>query len=208
MSRGRRVASSRASASRRGRVSVVERWNRWLLRFLGLFLVGVGVVVLLAGFEVFGTSLADRPVLDADAGSFAAEHGWFWPAVGTAAGLMALGSLGWLAAQLRSGRLRGLYVIDDAVGGVRLDAAALTDAVADDLVRNPVVRTARVAMLGRPRHPVLRMSVEAQEDADARAVRSDVERRVLPRARRALGRPDLAAEIEIGVYAGAPARVR
>ncbi|CUU58745.1 hypothetical protein Ga0074812_121122 [Parafrankia irregularis] len=202
---GRHAGS--AGLRRRRYRPAVERWNRVLLGLLGLLLLGAGVVVLLAGFGVFGTDFADQAVLGPDIRSFAARHGWFWPAVGTAAGLLALGALGWMFAQLRTGRPRGLQITDDVVGGVHVGSAALTDAVADDLLRNPVVRAARVDLRGGPRRPVLQMAVEAEAGADARAVRSDVEGRVLPRAQRALGRPDLAAEVELGVYAAPPARV-
>ncbi|MCK9900310.1 alkaline shock response membrane anchor protein AmaP [Frankia sp. Cpl3] len=203
-------APTTPGAARRSRrfVPAVERWNRFLLLAAGLLLLAAGVVVLLAGAGVFGAAVENRPVLGPDVRSFAAGHGWFWPALGVVLGLLALCAVGWLAAQLRTGRLRGLFVTDDALGGVRVGSAALADAVVDDLVGNPVVRAARVVVRGRPRRPVLQMSIETDAGADARALRADVEGRVLPRARRALGRPDLAGEIEIGVDAGSPARVR
>lgn len=207
---GRPITRDPGGGSARGgtRALPVERWNRILLWALGLLLLGAGVTTLLAGWGVFGASFADQPPLSPDVRSFAARHGWFWPALGIAAGLLALGSLAWLAAQPRSGRPRGLYIVDDAIGGVRLDTGALTAAVAADLVDNPAVRAARVAVRGRPRHLSLRMTVETDADADIRSVRADVDGRVLPRLQHAVGRPDLAAELEIEAYAGAPARAR
>ncbi|MCK9930130.1 alkaline shock response membrane anchor protein AmaP [Frankia sp. Mgl5] len=201
-------AGAGSPAPTRAFIPVVDRCNQVLLVLVGLVLLSGGVLVLLAGSGLFGPALADRPVLGGDVRSFAARHGWFWPVVGTAAGVVALCAVGWLVAQARTSRLRGLYVTDDEVGGVHLDTAALADAVAADLVANPVVHAVRVVVRGRPRPPVLQLAVEADAGADIRAVRSDVEERVLPRARRAVGRPDLGAEIDLAVHAGPPARVR
>ncbi|WP_018502087.1 alkaline shock response membrane anchor protein AmaP [Parafrankia discariae] len=201
-------AGARSPAPARAFIPVVDRWNQILLGLVGLLLLGGGVLVLLAGSGLFGPALADRPVLSGDVHSFAARHGWFWPVVGTAAGVVTLLAVGWLVAQARTSRLRGLYVTDDEVGGVHLDTSALADAVAADLVVNPLVHAVRVVVRGRPRRPVLQLAVEADAGADIRAVRSDLEERVLPRARRAVGRPDLGAEIDLAVHAGLPARVR
>lgn len=176
--------------------SSTDRRNRGVLAGLGLLLTAAGVLALLVGVGVFGDDWADRPVLDPDARDFAAEHGWFWPVVGAGCGLVALLALVWLARQLRTDRSRGLDLAHDAFGDVHLPATALTDAVVDDVAGIAGVEGARAELRGR-REPSLEIVVRVGRGTDVPDVLDQVCGPVLGRARRALGRPDLAAQVDV-----------
>jgi hypothetical protein len=176
---------------------------------LGVLSLGAGVAALLAGFDALGGRTSDRPTLTSGIRSFAADHGWFWPAVGVAAGVVTLLALAWLLAQRGTRGLRGLYVTDDALGGVHVDADALTDAVETDAAGRPGVRSVDAALRGREEdRPLLRLTVVTDPEADLAGLRRDIEGEVVARARSAVGRPDLAAEIDLVPSAGQAPRAR
>ncbi|WP_055749361.1 hypothetical protein [Frankia sp. AvcI1] len=178
------------------RVPPTDRRNRVILAALGVLLTAAGVLALLVGVGVFGDSRSDQPVLDPTVRGFAAGHGWFWPVVGVASGLVALLALAWLAQQARTDRSPGLDVTHDALGDVHLPAAALTDAVADDVAAIAGVEGARAELRGR-REPSLDIAVRVTRGTDVPGVVGEVCGPVLGRARRALGRPDLPAQVNI-----------
>jgi hypothetical protein len=209
----------------------VDRLDRIILTVLGLLCLAAGVVGLLAGTDVLGgPSGGARTVLSAGTRSFAANHGWFWPVLGVAAGLVSLGALAWLLAQGQPrGRSRGrfgrgfglvgsrlagrfgtsrrLYVAYDLTGGVYLDSRALTDAVEEDAQAYPDVDAVSCSLVGRRADPLLLMSVRPRPEVDVRRLRGDLEGAVLSRARSA-GRADLAAELDIVAAGGGRHRVR
>ncbi|EIV95553.1 alkaline shock response membrane anchor protein AmaP [Frankia sp. QA3] len=173
-----------------------DRRNRVVLAALGLLLTAAGVVALLVGVGVFGDGRADRPILDPNVRDFAADHGWFWPVVAVGCGLIALLALVWLAQQFRTDRSHGLDVTHDALGDVHLPATALTDAVVDDVAGIAGVEGARAELRGR-REPSLEIAVRVTRGTDVPGVLGEVCGPVLGRARRALGRPDLPAQVDI-----------
>ncbi|MCM3923698.1 alkaline shock response membrane anchor protein AmaP [Frankia sp. AiPs1] len=173
-----------------------DRRNRVILAVLGVLLTAAGVVALLVGVGLFGDGRADQSVLDPDVRGFAADHGWFWPVVGVGCGLIALLALVWLTQQMRTDRSPGLDVTHDELGDVHLPAAALTDAVADDVAGIAGVEGARAELRGRS-EPSLDIAVRVTRGTDVQAVAGKVCGPVLGRARRALGRPDLPAQVNI-----------
>ncbi len=175
----------------------VDRVNRALFILLGLVCLGSGVVVLLAGRDVFGTDVSNRPTLTPHNRAFAADHAWFWPVVGVATGLVVLLALAWLWAQRSTGRLSGLYVVNDTFGRVRVDARAFTIAVENELAGMRGVRQVHARLLGKEKHPLLRVIVTMDPEADINRVRTGIEQVALPHARTALARPDVAAEVEL-----------
>ncbi|KJE24956.1 hypothetical protein FF36_00567 [Frankia torreyi] len=173
-----------------------DRRNQVILAVLGVLLTAAGVVALLTGVGVFGDGRADQSVLDPDVRDFAADHGWFWLVIGVGSGLVALLALVWLAQQMRTDRSPGLDVTHDALGDVHLPAAALTDAVADDVAGIAGVEGAWAELRGR-REPSLDIAVRVTRGTDVSGVVGEVCGPVLGRARRALGRPDLPAQVNI-----------
>jgi hypothetical protein len=186
----------------------IDRLNRLLLTALGVVSLGAGVVALLAGVDALGDRTAHRPVLTSGARSFPAGHGWFWPVVGVAVAVGTLLALVWLPAQRSTGELRGLCVTDDAVGGVHVGADALTDAVEADAAGRPGVRAVDAALRGGEDRPLLRLTVVTDPETDLAGLRRDIEGEVVARARSAVGRPGLAAEIDLVPSAGPGPRAR
>ena len=186
----------------------VERLDRVLLTLWGLVLVGSGGVVLLAGFGVLGTETENAPVLTDEYRSFAADHGWFWPVVGVAAGVLTVAALAWLIAQFSTGRLRGLAVTDDEIGSAYVEGPGLARAVADDADRDDGVSHARATLLGTPSDPLVRLVLIMEPDADVASTRRFTEWAVLGRARHALDRPDLRGQVELEPTAEPARRAR
>ncbi|WP_462186374.1 MULTISPECIES: Asp23/Gls24 family envelope stress response protein [unclassified Frankia] len=174
-----------------------DRLNRVALVGVGLLCLAAGVLALLVGAGAFGDGVADEAVLDADTRSYPTSHTWFWLAVGIGSGLVVLLALGWLRAQTAlAARRRGLYVTDDALGGVHLSAAALTDAVEDDVFGIAGVEAVRAVLRGR-REPVLEIAVTVVPGPGVAGVLDDIRGPVLHRARTAVGRPRLPAKVEV-----------
>jgi hypothetical protein len=172
--------------------------DRVILVSLGLLLTAAGVVALLVGAGLFGDGAADRAMLDPAARRFAAHHGWFWPVVAAGCGLVALLALGWLAHLFRVDRIRAFAVTEDALGEVRVPATALTDAVVDDLAEVAGVAGATAELRGRREPATLELAVTVERGTDVPAVLDAVCGPVLSRARGAVDRPDLRAQVRVG----------
>jgi hypothetical protein len=175
----------------------VDRLDRVALTLFGLVMLAGGTVVLLAGFGVLGADTENATTLTPQTRSFAADHGWFWPVVGVAAGFVALAAMTWLAAQLSTGRLRRLTVTEDAFGSAYVEGSGIADAVADDADRDDGVRHARARLLGGPGDPLVRLVLTVEADADILWTRQHAETEVLARVRQALDRPDLRGQVEL-----------
>ncbi len=175
----------------------VDRFNRVIFVLLGLILLGGGAVALLAGNGAFGADVANRPTLTPGNRSFAAGHVWFWPVVGVATAAIVLLALVWLSAQLSSGRLSALHVMDDRFGRVRVDGRAFVTALRNELATTDGVEQVHARLLGSEEHPLLLVAVTVQPEADVHRVRSDIEQVALPHVRDAVARPNLTVEVSL-----------
>ncbi|WP_322770634.1 alkaline shock response membrane anchor protein AmaP [Frankia sp. Cr1] len=185
----------------------VDRVNRVVFVLLGLVCLGGGIVALLAGRGVFGDDVTDRPALTATNRAFAADHGWFWPVVGAATALVVVLALAWLWLQRSTGDLAGLYVVDDTFGRVRVNARAFTSAVESELAAAAGAQQVRARLLHKEKDPLLRVVVTMEPDINVSRLRADIEQVVLPHARGALSRADLATEVQLVPSPGHGVRV-
>jgi len=198
--RARPVRGRRRHGPSQPAVARVDAVNRLVLLLLGLLCLGAGVVILLAGSGAFDADVAHRAVLTGDWRRFAADHGWFWPVVGVATGLLTLAALWWGLAQLSRDRAGALMVVDDELGDVRLSAAALADAIEAEVAEIPGAQAATVEIVGgrragrRRRAPVARISAAVDDHVEIAAFIERIDRVVLAHARQATGRADLRAE--------------
>jgi pimeloyl-ACP methyl ester carboxylesterase len=125
-----------------------DRTNRIILLLLAVLLIAAGLAAGAASIGVFGSATTHRPLIANAAGNFIGAQGvWLWPAAAGAAAILVLLALRWLLALLFSTDRSGDLLIHPGgpAGRTTLAAGALTEAVAEDLVR--VRRYRRGALL-------------------------------------------------------------
>ncbi|MWA03967.1 alkaline shock response membrane anchor protein AmaP [Actinomadura sp. LD22] len=177
--------------------------NRTGLVLVGALMVAAGGAGLARGAGAFGGDRAGGLVFSGTVRRYAADHGWFWPAVAAAVIVLALLGLAWLLAQGRTGRLPGLAVEPDPSGGrTRVSAKAVTDALEAEVAEYPGVRTARARLIGSSRRPELRLNVTYLRRADPAELRRRIEDEGMPRLATALGRPSIPAVVRLRLVKG------
>lgn len=188
-----------------------RRGNRLGLTFVGVVLLAAGAAVLLAHFGVFGARAAAASLYPRGGSDWIAEHRWsYWIAAALAA-VAVLIALRWLLVQLRTDRVSRLSVDSDRSTGpdagiTTVTAGAVADAVGDAAERIRGVRSAHAAVSGHRDAPELWLTVTLDDDADADAVRTALQYRVVGDARTALERPDLPVYLTLDVSRGHKAR--
>jgi hypothetical protein len=165
------------------------RVSRTGLVIIGLILLlGAGAVLarsLSASTSVLGNPHA--PLLTNGQVQYPTKNSWVWPAVAAASFLIAVLALWWMAAQTRTRAVRRLPLEPDRLHGTTtLRADAATGAMTDELKSHPGIRAADALLHGSSTTPGLRLGVSAENRADPRLVRADVENEALPHLRTAL----------------------
>lgn len=176
--------------------------NRVLLVALGLLLAAAGGLGLALSFGAFGAARRDQPVLDEQVTDFADRTGWFWWAVAAGCVLIGLLALWWLLAQTRTQRVGRLDVTDDELDGVTLvHTGAVSDAVESEVETCRGVQRASARFHGK-RAPRLDVTVDLDETADLAQIRQRLGEQTVPRARQAVGDPDLVVQVELRLVVG------
>nr|WSX53901.1 alkaline shock response membrane anchor protein AmaP [Streptomyces sp. NBC_00974] len=150
--------------------------NRVLLTLVGVILLGVGLLIMAGGFDLYRSwrvtppdgwpMTAPRDVLLSEADRTRwVDEGWWWPAVIAFLAIVVLLALWWLLAQMRRTHPGTLPVGDSAVDGVELREGALSEALAGDVRNLPGVQQARARMTGSSRHPEAHLDVTLALDA-------------------------------------------
>jgi hypothetical protein len=186
-----------------------DRANRALLAFVGLLLVGLGLGGLLAAGGVFGDTFQHRRLLDNPFSRYFSDNGsWLWPTIGAAAFVIMLLALIWLLQILFGSDRAGDITVptgghDDSetpVGGrTRLRAAALTQALSQEIETYHGVSSARARVLGDRLEPTLAIDVTTSRRADVAYLVQRIEREALTHARQALEKPHLPVRLDITV---------
>ncbi|MEU0332597.1 alkaline shock response membrane anchor protein AmaP [Streptomyces sp. NPDC006193] len=192
--------------------------NRSLLALAGLVLLGGGLLILSAGFDVYrGRKLAPpagwpltRPddVLLSSADRTRWSHqGWWWPAVIAALALVALLALWWLLRQLRR-RAPGVLSVGGTPPqeGVELRDRALGDAIAAESGALPEVAHSAVRITGRTARPGTRVRLTLTPRGAPGAVLGALSEGPLRTARRSTGLSELPAEVRLKVARHTPHR--
>ncbi|MFD2766254.1 alkaline shock response membrane anchor protein AmaP [Micromonospora eburnea] len=177
-----------------------DRANRTLLTILALVLLVLGIAILLAGTDVFGSGFGRRPLLDNPPARFIGTHGgWVWPLAAVAAAILALLGLRWLATVITTepSQRRINISTDGTAGRTVLDAGALATAIRAEVEDCPGVEDVDTKLSGQPHAPRLALNVTADRDVDLPALRERIEALVLPRIRYALGKPDLPVSLDL-----------
>lgn len=171
------------------------RLNRLLLAAFGLLLAAAGGLALAAHFGRLDWIDAREAVVP-DRG---APPPWVLWAIVVCAGLVSLGSLRWLIAQLprtpRPARWRART--PDSGSSTTLDTATACAPVAADIRAYEGVRSATARLSGPGGGPGLHLVVTAAPDADVTALRDRISTHAVPRLRQALELETLPVRMEV-----------
>ncbi len=157
--------------------------NRVLLGAVGAVLLGVGVLVLLGGLDLYRRvglhppgwwplTSPDQPVVSARSRGRWVSSSWWWPTVIGGLTVLVAGMAWWLVAQLRRTGLSSITVPTPEVSGLRLrvSARALEEALETGTAVLPEVERAGVRLVRAPGHPRLRGAVRLTPGGDPAAL--------------------------------------
>jgi hypothetical protein len=177
--------------------SPADTSNRVVFFLLGLLLVSAGGLGLAVSVGAFGEPRARSTVLSEEVRAFPADKPWFWWAMAGIALLIALLSLLWLRAQLRTDRVSRIDRTTDARDGyLTLHTAAVAKAVEEEVGGIAGVTGASARMHDRPRLG-LELAVDMTDTADIDRVRTELENDVVAHVREALDDPEFPVAIEL-----------
>ncbi|MEU9044025.1 MULTISPECIES: alkaline shock response membrane anchor protein AmaP [unclassified Kitasatospora] len=195
--------------------------NRVLLGAAGVVLLGVGVLVLAGGLDLYRRlgvhppeswplTSPDQPVVSARTRGRWVSSTWWWPTVIGGLAVLLVGMVWWLVAQLRRTGLSSIAVPTPGVSGLRLrvGARALEEALETGTAVLPEVERAGVRLVRAPGHPRLRGAVRLTPGGDPAALVEHFEDGPRADACRSLGLPELPADLRIRVLQAAPAEPR
>ncbi|MFF2143236.1 alkaline shock response membrane anchor protein AmaP [Kitasatospora sp. NPDC058190] len=195
--------------------------NRVLLGAVGVVLLGVGVLVLAGGLDLYRRlgvdppsrwplTSPDQPVVSARSRARWVGSSWWWPTVIGGLSVLVAGMAWWLVAQLRRTGLSSIAVSTPGVGGLRLrvSARALEEAVENGTVVLPEVERVGVRLVRAPRHPRLRGAVRLTPGGDPVGLVEHFEDGPRADALGSLGLAELPAELRIRVSQQAPVERR
>lgn len=189
--------------------SRIDRVNRFLVAFLGLLVLAAGVVGLCLSYGAFGDATSRKVLLTESTRDYVHRNGgWLWPVAAVVCGVLALLGLWWLLKQsstsgLRRYRLAGAQREDS----ITVRGSALVDAVCSEIEDFHGVRSAQGSLAGHPREPVLRLTVDLEDQASVGAVRTRIENTSLVHARQASGVDHLPVTLRLHVTSKPGARV-
>lgn len=187
-----------------------DRTNRVMLLVLAVLMIAVGAGALAASIGAYDSGTGHSTLMDNPAGRFFGAQGdWLWPVIAAAAAILALLAVRWLLALLFSTDRAGDLPIHPAssAGRTVLAAGALTEAVAEEIESYQGVDSASARLIGEPADPKLVVAVDLEATADIAALRRRIETGALTRARFAVGKPALLAQLDLTVTTRRPARV-
>jgi hypothetical protein len=193
--------------------------NRSLLALAGLVLLGGGLLILFAGFDIYRrhdlvppagwplTTPDDVLLGSDDRARWSSQGWWWWPAVIAALALVALLALWWMLAQLRRRRPGALPVGGTPPQeGIELRDHALSDAIAAEAGALPGVEHTAVRITGRPAHPLTSVRLTLTSQATPGTVLNALCEGPLRTARRSTGSSHMPTEVRLQVAAHKPHR--
>ncbi|HEX8092760.1 alkaline shock response membrane anchor protein AmaP [Jatrophihabitans sp.] len=177
-----------------------DRTNRAMLILFAVALIAAGVAGALAGFGAFGRATKHEVLVSDQLSDYFGRHGdWLWPVIAAVAAIIALLALRWLLALLFSTDRAGDLPLtgDRSAGRTTLSAAALTDAVAEEIGSYPGVHAAKARLIGDPLAPTLVITATLEESADLPGLRRRIESNAVRHARQALDDPGLPVQLDL-----------
>jgi hypothetical protein len=192
--------------------------NRVLLALIGLVLLVVGLSVLVGSLDLQRHWDFTMPgwwpftgpkdvLLTAHSRTRYRSHGWWWPVVIAALGILVLLALWWLLAQAHSRRLRQLRVDSGDGQGALLRGRALESVLTSESEAYDGVQWAGARLIGKRRGPEARLVLGLEPHATPREVVEGLDAAVLERARTSAGLDELPAEARLRAVKHRAARV-
>ncbi|MEV6009046.1 alkaline shock response membrane anchor protein AmaP [Streptomyces sp. NPDC051976] len=182
--------------------------NRVLLALTGLILLALGLAVLIGGLDLqrrWGFTMPHwwpftgpkDVLLTAHDRTRYRAHGWWWPVVIAALGVLMLGGLWWLLAQARTRRLRQIRVDSGDGQGALLRGRALEQVLTSEAEAYEGVEWAGALLTGKRGTPEARMVLGLAPHATPDEVLTGLDTAVLARARTSAGLDRLPAEARL-----------
>lgn len=172
-------------------LSAPHALNRFLLIVLALLIIAAGGAGIAAALGAFGSSVEHHTLYDNPAGRYVGDNGrWIWPVAAAVLVIIALFALRWLLTQISIERAGSMTLqTPSKAGSTTLRAAALTDAVTDEIETYRGVTSARAHLLGDPGDLRLAVTVTTADRVPFGPLRERIETTALADARKALGDP-------------------
>jgi hypothetical protein len=178
-----------------------DRANRVALTLFGLLVLAVGVAGILASAGVFGQAFSHRSLFANGVSTYIGHHGWVWYAAAGLCLIIIVAALRWIVALLISTDRAGDISIPVAAreGTTILRPAALTGALTREISAYRGVEAVRGRIIGGAGDPEIVLAVTANQTTDLHALHQRIETEALAHARQALGKADLAIQLDLAV---------
>jgi hypothetical protein len=178
-----------------------DRVKRIVLILLGLLALAAGAAGMTASVGGFGQAISHRTLFDNPVSAYIGHHGWVWYAAAGVCLIITLAVLLWIAILLVSTDRTDDIPIPVAThdGTTILLPAALTDALTTEIGGYHGVDAVRGRIIGDADDPKIVLAVTASQTADLHALHQRIETEALAHAREALGKADLAIQLDLAV---------
>lgn len=179
-----------------------DRTNRVALILFGLLVLLAGAAGMAASVGTFGTGFSRHTLFANRVSAYVGQHGtWVWPAAAGVCLVITLAALRWILVLLISTDRAGDIPIPISTqeGTTILQPGALTGALTREIGSYHGVDGARGRIIGDASAPQIVIAVTASQAADLHALHQRIESEALVHARQAVGRADLAIQLDLGV---------
>jgi hypothetical protein len=178
-----------------------DRTNRTALIVFGLLVFAAGGAGMAASVGAFGQGFAHRTLFDNRVSAYVGHHAWVWYAAAGLCLIIFLLALRWIVALLISTDRAGDIPIPVASdeGTTKLVPAALTGALTREISTYHGVDSVHGRIIGDAHDPEVVLAVTASETADLHALHQRIESEALAHAREAIGKADLAIQLDLAV---------
>ena len=178
-----------------------DRTNRTALIVFGLLVFAAGGAGMAASVGAFGQTLSRHTLFANRVSAYIGHHQWAWYAAAGLCALIFLAALLWIAVLLVStDRADDIPIpVASHEGTTILLPAALTDALTTEIGAYRGVDAVRGRIVGDAHDPEIVLAVTASPTADLHALHQRIETEALAHARDALGKADLAIQLDLAV---------
>jgi hypothetical protein len=178
-----------------------DRTNRVALIVFGVLVLAAGAGGMAASVGVFGKAFSHRTLFSSRVSSYIGHHNWVWYAAAAVCLIIALLALRWIVALLVSTDRAGDIPIPVATreGTTIMQPTALTGALTREISAYHGVDAARSRIIGDPKDPEIVVAVTASQTTDLHELHQRIETEALDHARQALGKDDLAIQLDLAV---------